>query len=431
MKVEIPFYRDCITLKIPSEAFLYSSQYPSEKSNLQETIFDSINNPYGTEALKKLVKKKKPGNLIIAVSDITRPIPYKEILPHVLDEIENCGIKKNEITILIATGMHRESTEEELVYMFGKEIVSSYSIIDHKAEFDTVKIQGKSYSGSDIFLNKIFIEASFKIIIGLVEPHFMAGFSGGRKTICPGLSSLKTIKTFHGYNFLSDIRATAGNLENNPCHKEAQSVAQKTQVDFNINIILNNKKKIVKIISGDLTLSHAEACKLVKKYACPKIIEETDALITGCGGYPLDATFYQCIKALVTSLPAVKKNGTIIALGGCVEGIGSGSYKNILKQYNNNFNNFLNDIKKSSTVIQDQWQIQMQCRIYEKIPIENIFFYTEGLEKIMSDYCGLKIYKASSKVIEEKLQKSIDLFTREKKTISIFPEGPYCTPVIL
>jgi len=267
------------------------------------------------------------------------------------------GIKREEILIIIATGMHRPSTSDEKKKMFGEMIVKHYRIIDHNAEneVELIELKGKSWSGEKVRLNRYYVEAGFRILIGLVEPHFMAGFSGGRKAICPGLSSLDAIKKFHGYEFLNHPNASNAVLENNPCHNENSSVAWLCPSDFLINIVLDQRKKINAIISGDQFLSHQKAVEFVKEKSCVKVSEQADLAITSCGGYPLDNTFYQCVKGFVNGIPALKNDGELIAFGMCAEGIGSTEYEGIMKKHSHNYDQFIEDIKNNLFFIKDQW----------------------------------------------------------------------------
>jgi nickel-dependent lactate racemase len=156
---------------------------------------------------------------------------------------------------------------------------------------------------------------------------------------------------------------------------------------------------------------------------------EADVVVTGCGGYPLDATFYQCVKALVTALPCVRKGGTIIAAGGCVEGVGSQIYENMLRKYSNDFSLFISDIRESSGIVKDQWQIQMQARIYEKTGLDKIHFFTHGIVPSYSSFLGVNILEAGSERIAGQLQKSVDELARKGCSFAVIPEGPYCAPL--
>lgn len=428
MKVEVVYNESLLELEVPDSSDIYESHYEAPSSSASGFLADALIEPVGSESMSASLKKRKGDRVVIALSDITRPIPYREFLPLLLDEIKAAGIDKGNITILIATGMHRPSTESERLNMFGREIMDEYAIVDHDAEGDLATLDGSSYSGGPVIINRLFAEADYKITIGLVEPHFMAGFSGGRKTVCPGLSCLETIKNFHGYDFLSNPLTGTAMLEGNPCHMEALSVAKLAGVDFSINVVLNNKRQVARIFAGDIVASHDKACAYVMDRACPQVLAEADVAVTGCGGYPLDATFYQCAKALVNALGCVKKGGTILAAGSCSEGPGSQSYKEMLRAYNNDYSRFINDIRSTGIVKKDQWQIQMQARFDEKVGWEHVHFYTHGLGKDESAFMGAKVILAGKEDVAARMQAEIDKLAARGLSFAVLPEGPYCAP---
>jgi nickel-dependent lactate racemase len=430
MGISIPYGKERLNLVLPDKTIVYDSSFPERDETTEEIVEKSLSNLIGSQDFESIVRNRRKGKIVVVVSDITRPIPYYEFLYSLLKRLEDHRIEKNDIIILIATGMHRSSTPEERLEMFGEEIVRNYEIIDHRAddENELKKIEGKSWSGNEIRLNRHYVDSGLRIITGLVEPHFMAGFSGGRKAICPGLSSLDTIQKFHGYEFLSDPAASNVILDDNPCHKESFSVASKVQPDLTINVVLNNRKKVIAAYSGDLNLSHRLAFQFVKEHSCRKVEKQVDMIITSCGGYPLDSTFYQCIKGIVSCLPAVKKGGKIIASGSCMEGVGSNEYASTMKKYATDWRQFIEDIKNPENFIKDQWQFQMHIRAIQKVGIEHIFFLTEGLNSDDLDELSVNGYNVTPGKINEYLNQIIAKECRQNMEVGIIPEGPYCVP---
>jgi len=430
MKIELHNGLKKIQLSLPDDSVIYKSNYTVVCNDTAQMMIKSLENAVGCEKLTELIKGRKVGDVVIVVSDITRPIPYYEFLSQLIEELEANGVQKKEITILIATGMHRASTHEEHISMFGAHIVENYRIIDHDCENENelVELELPSWSGSKIKLNKQYVEAGFRIITGLVEPHFMAGFSGGRKAICPGLVGLNTVRKFHGYEFLSHPNATSSVLDNNPCHLENTSVARLCPPDFSINIILDNHKKVNAFFSGELFASHAKAVEYVKQACCPVVHEEVDVVITSSGGYPLDTTFYQCVKGFVNCLPAVKNEGVIIAFGGCAEGVGSQEYTKTMMQYSENYMQFIEDIKNPAVFVKDQWQFQMHIRALMKIGQKNLHFFTSSIQPDILSKLSINGHAVSEENLKDEIQKIIDVYVSQGKRIAIFPEGPYCSP---
>jgi len=273
------------------------------------------------------------------------------------------------------------------------------------------------------------MEADFRIVTGLVEPHFMAGFSGGRKAICPGLCSLETVKAFHSFIFLDNPSARNGNLRGNPLHYESLSIARKASADFSINLVVDRNHRIVEAVAGDLEASHDTTCSFVSKHACPPVEQEMDVVLTSSGGLPLDATFYQCIKGMVSCLPAVRRGGVVVSVGSCSEGIGSSEYQKIMYEYSERWRDFLDHIKKSDNIIKDQWQFQMQTKTLQHVGDGNLIFVTDRLEA--SDLARLNvngIHASDEGDVKKKVQDLLDGFAEEGRSVAVIPEGPYCAP---
>ncbi len=391
---------------------------------------ESIVKPKSCDSLTQLLRNRKPGSLVIVVSDITRPIPYSEFLPQLIAEIESTGVQKEEIILLEATGMHRASTPAEHLKMFGEQVIGHYRIVDHDCENEAElqELEGQSWSGSKVKLNKHYVQTGFRIVTGLVEPHFMAGFSGGRKAICPGLVALNAVRKFHGYQFLSHPNASNTVLKDNPCHDENTSIARMCPPDFAINVVIDNHKKVNTIISGELFDSHLKTVEYVKEACCPTVTEPTDLVITSSGVYPLDATFYQCVKGFVNCLPEVISEGEIISFGSCVEGIGSPEYTEVMKKYSGNYLQFIDDIKSTRIFVKDQWQFQMHVRTFEKVGQHNLHFYTSAIPNDEVSQLSVHPHSLPADQILAAIQEKINQAVFARKQIVIFPEEPYCSP---
>lgn len=419
-----------IPLRLPDDAIVYTSRFPAADRTPAACVLEAITCPCGTAPLAELVRHRRPGPIVIVVSDITRPIPYATFLPEVLATIESAGVPREQILILIATGMHRSSSEAERRQILGDAIASSYRIEDHDATAaDLVQLPERTWSGNTVRLNRRFVEAGFRIITGLVEPHFMAGFSGGRKSVCPGVADLATLRNFHGYSFLANPAAQNGNLVGNPCHLEAVSVARQVGVDFSINVVLNHSRQVLRAYAGDLEAAHVAACGFAANCVCPRVERPADVVITSSGGYPLDTTFYQCVKGFVAALPAVRPGGQTIAIGGCREGIGSATYTQIMLDYAGRWQQFLRDIGTGDRFIKDQWEFQMHCRALTHVGEHNLHFLTPGIPADTLAKLSVTPHPVRPENLAAKLQHLADATTRAGRNIAILPEGPYCTPV--
>lgn len=429
MNVELPCGRDAISLEVPDDAALYRASYPPPAPDAAAAVMAAVGRPIGTPALSELLKGRRGGDVVIVVSDITRPVPYRRFLGELCASIEDAGIGREDILILIATGMHRASTPPEHVEMLGERVVGRYRILDHDAgdEASLAGLPEPAWSGARVRLNRRFLEAGFRIVTGLVEPHFMAGFSGGRKSVCPGLADLATLEHFHGCEFLSDPRSRNANLAGNPLHEEALSVARLAPVDFSINLALDGRRRLVRAFAGGLVPAHEAACAFVRRSACPPVGAEADVAVTSCGGHPLDATFYQCVKGLVSVLPAVKAGGAVIAVGGCEAGIGSPEYAETLIRYAGRWREFLGDIRRPGAFVKDQWEVQVHCRALAKVGESNLHFVTPGIPADVLGRMSVAPHAAAPEEVRASAQRLIDSFAG--RTFAVVPEGPYCAPI--
>jgi len=421
---------DILSLDLPDGTAVYESQFPAPTEPAHRAVLHAARSPLGLPPLRDVLSTRREGDVVVVVSDVTRPIPYARFLPSLLAEIEAAGVDRDEIVVLVATGMHRPSTPAEREEMYGS-VARDYRVVDHEAENDDclVELPGRSWSGAAVKLNRVYVEAGFRLVTGLVEPHFMAGFSGGRKSICPGLCSLETVCNFHGYAFLADPRACNGVLEGNPCHEEAVSVARLVPPDFSLNVVLNRDRQVVRAFAGDLTAAHRKACEFVRDCACPPVQDEADVVVTSCGGYPLDATFYQCVKGIVAAQPLVRRDGAVIAFAGCSEGIGGDEHVALMRRYSGRWQEFLEDIAQPGVFTKDQWELQMQARVLEKIGQDNLHFITDGLSEADLADCSVNGRHSAPGEVRAVAQDAIDHFAASNARFAALPEGPYCTPV--
>ena len=432
--MKLPFRYDAriIELDVPDDAVVYTSRFPAPAGTDAGIVLAAVRDPVQSVPLADALRARRPGPVVIAVSDVTRPIPYARFLAPLLRSIEDAGVSRGEIRILIATGMHRPSTAGERRMMFGDEIVSGYRILDHDAQDDTalVELEGRSWSGSRVRIDRHFVEAGFRMVTGLVEPHFMAGFSGGRKTVCPGLAALESIQQFHGAEFLGNPSATSAVLARNPCHEEALSVARLAGVDFSLNVVIDQERRVVRAYAGELEAAHRAACDCAREATCRTVEQPGDIALTSSGGYPLDATFYQCVKGLVTCLPSIRGGGRIVAFGGCREGVGSATYRRIMRDHARRWSEFEETIRRPGFFVKDQWEFQMQIRALKKTGGPGrVHFVSGGLDEETFGDLAVSGVAVADGDVERRVQAVLDAALREGGRLSVFPEGPYCVAI--
>jgi nickel-dependent lactate racemase len=388
----------------------------------KKALIESFSNPIGSISLKEKIKSKQ--KICIVISDSTRAVPTKFILEALLGDLAKYKIKKDQITILIATGLHRPNLDMELENLVGKQIKEEYRIVNHYAKKrETCEFIGKTKRGTPIIIDKAFLDCDFRILTGLIEPHFMAGFSGGRKAICPGISYMDMFKHFHGPAILESLYASNANLKNNPFHLESTEIAKKAGVDFIVNVTIDKDKKITGIFSGDLEEAFNKGALFCSQTSCANIRGEADIVVTTGGGLPLDATFYQAVKGMVAAMPAVKKNGMIVIASECKEEIGSDEFVE-LSTLEENLDEFMEKIKKPDYFKIDQWQLEELVKARRKA---EIYLYSSCM--LASRH---KIPEATVRIVnsvEDAIKIGLEKFG-SNATINVIPEGPYTVPVL-
>lgn len=365
--IPIPYYTSSLDLHIAEENLeavitAKTEEYNPGKSE-KELVEEALQNPIGTPRLRELAKGKK--KVVLVTSDHTRAVPSKLTLPILLREIRE-GNPDADVTILIATGLHRPTTEEEQRRMFGDEIVDNEKIAINKAfEQDDFDFVCPLPSGAELWVNKLALDCDLLITEGFIEPHFFAGFSGGRKSILPGICNAATVNENHSYKAISSPYSTTGVLEHNPIHEDMIYAARKVNVQFILNVALNGEKKVVAAFAGDLEQAHAEGVKFVRELAqCPSVTG--DIVITSNGGYPLDQNLYQSPKAVATAEACCKDGGVIIMCASCFDGMGGTNFeKLIVKGTVDEIDEYLSKIPPKETIA-EQWCAQIYSRILKK-----------------------------------------------------------------
>lgn len=330
----------------------------------EELVEHSLEHPIGTPKLEELAKGKK--NIVIISSDHTRPVPSKIMTPILLRRIRSAA-PGADIKILVATGFHRASTHEELVDKYGEEIVANEQIVMHISTDDSAMVKiGTLPSGGPCIINRIAAEADLLISEGFIESHFFAGFSGGRKSVLPGVASYKTIMANHCGEFINSDKARTGNLDHNPIHKDMVYAAKTAGLKFILNVVLDGEKHIIGSFAGDLEEAHKTGCRFVEKLAEVNKVPCDIAVVTN-GGYPLDQNIYQAVKGMTAAEATNKEGGVIIMVAGCADGHGGeGFYKNLADAESPaEFLKKATHTARQKTV-PDQWTSQILARILDK-----------------------------------------------------------------
>ncbi|MBQ9593913.1 MAG: nickel-dependent lactate racemase [Lachnospiraceae bacterium] len=365
--IKIPYYTSSMDIHVEDEnlkAVIYSGtdEYQA-KGTEAELVEEALANPIGTPRLRELAKGKN--KIVLVTSDHTRAVPSKLTLPILLREIRE-GNPDADITILIATGLHRPTTEEEQRRMFGDEIVDHEKIVVNKAfEKDAHEFVCVLPSGAELWVHKLALHCDLLIAEGFIEPHFFAGFSGGRKSILPGICNAATVNENHSYKAIASPYSTTGVLEHNPIHEDMVYAARHVNLAFIMNVALNSEKKVIAAFAGDMEEAHEKGVAFVRSLSqCPGITG--DIVVTSNGGYPLDQNLYQSPKAVATAEACCKDGGTIIMCCSCCDGMGGSNFeKLIVKGTVDEIDEYLSKIPPKES-ISEQWCAQIYSRILKK-----------------------------------------------------------------
>lgn len=365
--IPIPYYTSTLNLHVDEEnlkAVLTAKMhgFHAEKSQ-EQLVLDALEHPVGSPRLRELAKDKQ--KIVIVTSDHTRAVPSKITLPLLLKEIRS-GNPQADITILIATGLHRPTTEEEQRRMFGDEIVGHEKIAINNA-FDPEQFVELCTlpSGAVFQVNKLAAQCDLLVTEGFVEPHFFAGFSGGRKSILPGVCSERTVNENHSYKAVSHPRSNSGMLKDNPIHADMLCAAKAVNVQFIFNVALDGEKKIVAAWAGDLEKAHEAGVAFIRQWSqCPVVTG--DIVVTSNGGYPLDQNLYQSPKAMATAEACAGEDGVIIMCCSCCDGMGGAHFGEILQRGTpDEIDRYLSEIPPQKT-IPEQWCAQVCVRVLRR-----------------------------------------------------------------
>lgn len=373
----------------------------------------ALESPVGSQSLSYLSRGKQ--NVVIIASDHTRPVPSKIIIPQMLAEIRK-GNPDADITILIATGCHRETTKQELIRKFGEETVATEKIYIHDCD-ETEKLVniGILPSGGQCWINKIALDADLLVAEGFIEPHFFAGFSGGRKSVLPGIAGRTTVLANHCSEFIAHKNARTGILEDNPIHKDMVWAARKARLAFIVNVVLNSEKEPIFAVAGDLESAHKKGTDFLSSLCAVKAVP-ADIVISTNGGYPLDQNVYQAVKGMTAAEATVKEGGVIIMLALSNDGIGG---EHFYQQLSNE-----PDIRKTmdlflsrgrNETVPDQWQTQILLRILMKARI----IYVSELPADLVQ----KMHMIPASSLDQAIVLAKKMLAKEKATITAIPDG--------
>ena len=416
MDINLALDRGEATVRLPDslDTQVLRPRFASGLPDEHAAIATAVANPIGSPGLEELARGKR--SAAIAVCDITRPAPNQTVLPHVIGALEAGGIPASNITILIATGLHREATPEELAEILGPDLLERHPVHSHRArEIEEQVYLGETSSGTQAFVDQAFIEADLHITIGFIEPHLMAGFSGGRKLISIGLAGERTIKRLHSPLYMRDPQATEGSFPNNPLHRELLEIAAMVGHDFMVDVALTNTRAIAAVFAGEPVAAHARGVDFVRQSTLACVAEPADAVITTSGGYPLDLTFYQAVKGLTAAAHVVRDGGEILLAAGCKEGLGGPEFSSLVRKSSDSEE--LLDELASRAVEVDQWQAEKLAMVARRAQLS---FCVPGL----APADRAKLWGPTHTDPQEAVDAMVSRLGASARVV-VIPEGPY------
>lgn len=423
MRITLDYGRTGLPVELPDERVVgpLTIQSAAPLSDPHTAIAEAIARPIGTPPLAELARGKR--NACILVCDITRPVPNRLILPPLLRTLEEQGIARKDILILNATGLHRPNEGAEMEELVGPEVARNYRCENHhgkaREEHDYL---GETPNGVPVYLDSRYVRADLKITTGLIEPHLMAGYSGGRKVICPGIAALETVRVWHSPRFLMHPKADCGSLVGNPVHEENTRIAKMAGCDFIVNVVIDGKRQITWVGAGHMERAWEEGVRFVEGIVSAPVPEPLDVVLTSCAGYPLDTTWYQAIKGLTGALPIVKKGGTIVLAASLTEGVGSPEFQQLITDYPNLSRFSGCNPAAAPPCKMDEWQLVMLAKVLDRCKVKVV---SDGLPADTLRQCYVEPAASVERAVADSLAEY-----GPKARVAVIPKGPYVMPYV-
>jgi nickel-dependent lactate racemase len=423
MKIDLLYGRKGLTIDLPESvrAHVIRKHPMPLLPDPAQAVRDALNNPVGCVPLEELAQGRR--NACILMCDITRPVPNGLILPALVESLARAGMARENILILVATGLHRPNEGEELREVVGsEEIFRTLRIENHYARNreDHADL-GQTSGGIPIMIDRRFMNADLKIVTGLVEPHFMAGYSGGRKVVSPGVAYQDTILMFHRARILEHCKAANCIIEGNPLHQEQIEIVRAVGGVVAVNVVIDEERRLGFANFGEVEASHAQAVRFMRKYAEIRIPRRFKTILTTSAGYPLDKTYYQTVKGMVGVMDILEPGGTIIIASECSEGMGSPEFADAQRRLcEEGPERFMAMLEGRDKALIDEWETEM---LLKPLRIGHIQLYSTGLAGPDRKHVFVEMIDSVEEAVAASLRAHGD------KEIAVVPEGPYVIPL--
>jgi len=421
MRVELEYGRRGLAVEVPDDATVLVPEEVAGLADETRALRRAMQHPMGTPALRELVSARD--RVVVVFSDITRPMPNDRVLPVLLQELEEAGVPHERITLLNALGTHRPNTDDELREMLGAQVFGRYRVEQHDA-FDRGRHAtiGRTSFGRRALVNRIYHEATFRIVTGFIEPHIFAGFSGGPKGLMPGVAGIDIIMENHSYPMLTHPKATWGYTQGNPVWEEMSEFARLAEPSFLLNVTLNRRHEITGVYAGDLWQAHARGVEFVRRTAMVAVDEPCDVVLVTNSGYPLDINLYQSVKGMSCAAQVVKPGGSIVIATECADGVPDyGEYRSLVRE-GGSVQGIMDLISRPGVHRHDQWEAYLHADILAKA---DVHVYSDGLTDDEIEEMLLIPCHDLEECVAELLRKH-----GPGARLCVLPEGPQTIPYL-
>jgi len=423
MRVELSYGRGILEVDLPDglDATVIRKPDMPVLSDPISSVQIALNTPVASRSL--IDEARGARSACILICDITRPVPNELLLPPLLRALLEAGLHADRIRVLVATGLHRPNEGQELEELVGEPwVLRTVRVENHFARSDADHVLvGTTRAGTVVRLDRRFVEADLRIVTGLVEPHFMAGYSGGRKVIAPGVAHAETITTFHNAHFMSNPRAENCILDGNPLHREQLEIVRMLGRVLAVNVVIDEHRRVSFVNFGEVIASHLQAVDFIRGFAQVPVARRFKTVVTSAAGYPLDKTYYQTVKGMVAPLDILETGGNLIVVSECSEGMGSSEYVDAQRRLLElGADGFFQDISRKTHADIDEWQTQMQLKTMR---VGGVHLYSTGLRGTDRALTGVTMIDSVADTVARCVQSARD------SHVAIIPEGPYVVPV--
>jgi len=423
MRIDLSFGRGTLPLDLPDDLDVTVVRKPDMPvlPDPAAAVRDALARPVGARPLVEEARGAR--SACILVCDMTRPVPNALLLAPIVRGLLEAGLDPAHIRVLVATGLHRPNLGAELEELVGDRwVLGTVRVENHDARDDAAHVDlGPTAAGTPVKLDRRLVEADLRIVTGLVEPHFMAGYSGGRKVIAPGVAHRDTITTFHSARFMAHPRAVSCVLEGNPLHEEQLAIVAKLGRVLAANAVIDERRRVSFVNFGEVVASHREAVAFVERYAIVPVRRRFHTVVTSAAGHPLDRTYYQTVKGMVGPLDILAPGARLVVASACSEGMGSREYADAQRRLVAlGPDGFLAGIEGKRFADVDEWQTQMQLK---PMRLARIQLYAPGLSAADAALTGVEVVGSVRAAVDASVRESGD------RAVAVVPEGPYVVPV--